>query len=119
MLWCTYTSKTALANSDDKMTEFSILREVRREVSRTATSDFQRANSGLFRRQVEAVYIFFSLCKDTPFYGVHGTDGITVLKCQPCRIKACITTEKAQGKGRWTKVNKIMIMQNINPFHFF
>lgn len=52
------------------MTEFSILREVRREVSRTATSDFQRANSGLFRRQVEPVYIFFSLSKDTPFYGV-------------------------------------------------
>lgn len=59
VLWCTYTPKSALASSDGKRTEFSILREVRRDISRTTTSDFQRANSGPFRRQVETEYFFF------------------------------------------------------------
>jgi len=42
-----------LGHSDHKMTEFFILGEVRREVSRTATLDFQRAEFGLFRSLVD------------------------------------------------------------------
>ena len=44
-----------LGNSDHKMTEFSILREVRRDGSRTATLHFQGADFGLFRRLVDRV----------------------------------------------------------------
>lgn len=43
--------------------QVSILKEVRREVSRTATSDFQRENFGLFRTQVDRAYIFFLMQK--------------------------------------------------------
>lgn len=44
-----------LGHSDHKMTEFSVLREVRRVVRKTATLDFQRADFGQFRRLVERV----------------------------------------------------------------
>ncbi|KAK4810673.1 hypothetical protein QYF61_007473 [Mycteria americana] len=44
-----------LGQSDHEMIEFLILGEVRREVSRTATLDFRRADFGLFRRLVERV----------------------------------------------------------------
>lgn len=36
------------------MVEFLVLREVRREFSRTATLDFQKAEFGLFKRLVES-----------------------------------------------------------------
>lgn len=35
------------------MTDFSIIREVRRQVSRTAALDLQRADFGLFRRMFD------------------------------------------------------------------
>ncbi|KAK4826886.1 hypothetical protein QYF61_012074 [Mycteria americana] len=44
-----------LGQSDHEMIEFSILGEVRRGVSRTATLDFQRADFGLLRRLVDRV----------------------------------------------------------------
>ena len=44
-----------LGHSDHEMTEFLILGEVRRGVSRTATLDFRRADSGLFRGLVDRV----------------------------------------------------------------
>ena len=44
-----------LEHRDHKMIEFSILGEVRRGVSRTATLDFRRADFGLFRSLVDRV----------------------------------------------------------------
>ncbi|GAB0209002.1 hypothetical protein GRJ2_003365900 [Grus japonensis] len=44
-----------LGHSDHKMTEFSVLREIRRRVSKTATLDFQRADFSLFRGLVDRV----------------------------------------------------------------
>ncbi|GAB0183898.1 hypothetical protein GRJ2_000855100 [Grus japonensis] len=44
-----------LGHGDHEMIEFSILGEVRSEVSRTATLDFWRADFGLFRRLVDRV----------------------------------------------------------------
>ncbi|KAK4829261.1 hypothetical protein QYF61_002653 [Mycteria americana] len=44
-----------LGQSDHKMIEFLIRGEAAREVSKTATLDFQRADFGLFRRLVERV----------------------------------------------------------------
>ena len=44
-----------LGHSDHKVTEFSILAEVRRGVSRTATLDFWRADFGLFRTLADRV----------------------------------------------------------------
>lgn len=44
-----------LGHSDPEMIALSILTEVRRGISRTATLDFQRADLGLFRRPVERV----------------------------------------------------------------
>lgn len=75
------TPKPPLASSNNEITEFPILREVRREVSRNATSDFQRANSGLFRRQGETEYIFFSLCKE--LLSLEFTELIALLSLSP------------------------------------
>ena len=44
-----------LGQSDHEMLDFSILAEPQRGVSRTATSDFQRADFNLFRTVVERV----------------------------------------------------------------
>lgn len=44
-----------LGHGDPEMIALSILTEVRRGISRTATLDFQRADLGLFRRPVERV----------------------------------------------------------------
>ena len=44
-----------LGHSDHEMIEFSILGEVRRGVSRTATLGFQRAGFGLFRSLIDRV----------------------------------------------------------------
>jgi len=44
-----------LGQSNHKMVEFSILRQVRRGVSRTAAMAFQRADFGLFRGLVDKV----------------------------------------------------------------
>ncbi|KAM9649084.1 uncharacterized protein ACIBXB_011576 [Morphnus guianensis] len=44
-----------LGHSDHEMIEFSVLGEVRRSVSRTATLDFLRADFGLFRSPVDRV----------------------------------------------------------------
>ena len=44
-----------LGKSDHEMTEFSILAEPQRGVSRTATLDFQRTDFGLFQPMVERV----------------------------------------------------------------
>jgi len=44
-----------LGHSDHVVIDFSILREVRREVSRTSTLDFHRAEFGLFRNLVDRV----------------------------------------------------------------
>ncbi|KAK4825779.1 hypothetical protein QYF61_002342 [Mycteria americana] len=47
--------RTCIRHRDHKMTEFSILGEVRSGVRRTATLDFQRADFGPFRRLVDKV----------------------------------------------------------------
>ena len=44
--------RSCLGQSDHKMIEFSILGEVRRQVSKTAALDFQRADFELFRTLV-------------------------------------------------------------------
>ena len=41
--------RSCLGQGDDEMAKFSILNEVRRGASKTATLDFQRANYELFR----------------------------------------------------------------------
>lgn len=44
-----------LGHSDHELIEFSILGKVKRQVSRTATVDFWRADFDLFRRLVDRI----------------------------------------------------------------
>ena len=44
-----------LGHSDHEMIKFSIFGEIRRNINKTLTLDFQRADLGLFRRLVQRV----------------------------------------------------------------
>ena len=44
-----------LGHSDHEMMEFSIFGEIRRNISKTLTLGFQRADFGLFRRVIQRV----------------------------------------------------------------
>ncbi|KAK4820378.1 hypothetical protein QYF61_025454 [Mycteria americana] len=89
-----------LGHSDHKMIDFLILGEVRREVSRTATLDFQRADFGLFRRLVDRVPL------DAVLKGKGVQEGWTffkkeILKAQEQAVPMCRKTSQWGRRAAW------------------
>ncbi|KAK4829737.1 hypothetical protein QYF61_006446 [Mycteria americana] len=89
-----------LGHSDHEMIDFSILGEVRRGVSRTATLDFWRADFGPFRRLVERVPW------EAALMGKGVQEGWTffkeeVLKTQEQAVPRCQKTSQRGRRPAW------------------